>query len=113
MARLAVGRVENHLEDYPDNQRAYYLGIGALILLGEEDRAVEWAEKAYSLAPDDLATRYNLACFYAQYGDLERSLDLLERSVSSRSWIEHDSDLVNLHGHPRFKRFMSSLEEGS
>ena len=109
MARLAVERVEKHLEDYPDNQRAYYLGIGALTLLGEDERALDWAECAFRLAPDDPATRYNLACFYAQLGNVDKALDLLENSVKSRSWIVHDHDLDNLRDHPRFQRYLESL----
>lgn len=112
MARLAVERVEKHLEDYPDNQRAYYLGVGALFTLDEKERALDWAENAYRLAPDDPATRYNLACFYAQIGEADRALDLLENSVSSRSWIENDGDLDNLREHPRYKRYIESLPQG-
>jgi len=113
MARLAVERVQKHLEDYPDNQRAYYLGIGALILLDEIDLAREWAEKALDLAPGDPATRYNLACFYAQLGEEEKALDLLEHSVSSRSWIENDHDLDNIRNHPRYKTYVESLPKNS
>ncbi len=108
-ARLAVERVEQHLEYYPDNQRAYYLCLGALIVLGEQDRALDWAERAFRLAPDDPATHYNLACFYSLIGQLEKALDLLEESIPSRTWIEHDHDLDNLRGHPRFRRYLESL----
>ena len=111
MARLAVERVGKHLEDSPDNQRAYYLGMGALIELGEEQRAREWAECANQLAPDDPTTRYNLACFYAQTGEVDTALDLLENSIKSRSWIENDHDLVSLRDHSRFQRLLDSLPE--
>jgi adenylate cyclase len=113
MARLAVERVQTHLEDYPDNQRAYYLGIGALLILQETDQAKDWAEQAYKLAPDDPPTRYNLACFYSQMGDVDKALDLLQHSVTSRSWMENDHDLDNIRDHPRFKQFLASLPEGS
>lgn len=111
-ARLAVERVEKHLEFYPDNQRAYYLGIGALIEIGEKERALEWAEEAIRLGPDDPATHYNLACFYSQVGQLEKALDLLVKSIQSRTWIEHDHDLDNLRDHPRFQRYLESLPSG-
>jgi adenylate cyclase len=113
MARLAVERVKRHLEDYPDNQRAYYLGIGALILLEQFDLAVEWAEQAYELAPDDPPTRYNLACFYSQLGEVDKALDLLTNSVSSRTWMENDHDLDNIRDDPRFHQILASLPEGS
>jgi adenylate cyclase len=57
----------------------------------------------------DPATRYNLACFYSLVGDVDKALDLLEDSVKSRSWIEHDHDLDNLRDHPRFQLFLESL----
>jgi adenylate cyclase len=108
-ARLAVERVEKHLEYYPDNQRAYYLSLGSLIVIGETERALDWAEKAHRLAPDDPATLYNLACFYSLVGQLEKALDMLEESIPSRTWIEHDHDLDNLRGHPRFQSYLESL----
>jgi adenylate cyclase len=108
-AGIGVDRVKRYLEDYRNNQRAYYLGMGGLIKLGENELAKKWAERAYQLAPDDVATRYNLACFYARIGDLEKALDFLENSISSRSWIENDPDLESLHGHPRFQAVLDSL----
>ena len=38
-ARVGVERVERHMEDYPDNPRAYYLGATGLALLGDRERA--------------------------------------------------------------------------
>ncbi len=77
--------------------------------LGENELALKWAERAYQIAPDDVATRYNLACFYANIGDNEKALDFLENSITSRSWIENDPDLEPLHGHPRFQAVLDSL----
>ena len=58
VAQLGIERVLRHLEDYPDNPRAYYLGTSGLATLGETDRAIEWAERALTLSPDDASTRY-------------------------------------------------------
>ncbi len=109
MAEIGVERVKRHLEDYPNNHRAYYLGAGGLTILGENELAKRWAERAHQIAPDDVATRYNLACFYANIGDSEKALDFLENSISSRSWIENDPDLESLHGHPRFQAVLDAL----
>jgi adenylate cyclase len=78
-------------------------------VIGETERALDWAEKAHRLAPDDPATLYNLACFYSLVGQLEKALDMLEESIPSRTWIEHDHDLDNLRGHPRFQSYLESL----
>lgn len=108
-ARIGVERAERILVDYPDNQRAYYLGSTGLFVLGQHDRAKEWAERALQLNPDDPATRYNSACFFSKLGDVERALDLLENSVISRTWIENDADLDPLRDHPRFAAIVASL----
>jgi len=111
VSRLGIERAEKYIKDYPDNPRAYYLGTTALVALGQTARAREWAETALALSPDDSSTRYNLACFYATIGETERSLDLLENSISSRSWIENDSELDSLRDHPRYKAMVESMPE--
>ncbi len=111
VAQLGIERVKRHLEDYPDNPRAYYLGTSGLATLGETDRAIEWAERALALSPGDASTRYNTACFFATIGETDRSLDLLENSIQSRSWIENDSELDSLRDHPRYRKIIDSLPE--
>lgn len=111
VSRIGVERAEKILEDYPDNQRAYYLGSTALLTLGQPDRARVWIEHALELNPDDGATRYNVACFYVNVGERKRALDLLENSVISRSWIENDPDMIPLRDDPRFIEIINSLPE--
>jgi len=112
VAKIGVERAERILEDYPDNQRAYYLGAGGLLMLGKEEKAKAWAEHAIQLNPNDPATRYNSACFYAKFEDThERALDLLEGSVVSRTWVENDADLGPLRDYPRFKAIFESLSD--
>lgn len=110
-ARIGVERVERHLEDYPDNQRAYYLGASGLMTLGDMERAKEWAERALTIDPGGPATRYNLACFYARAGEPGKALDCLEHSITSRSWIANDPDLASLHDHPRFAAILETLSD--
>jgi len=110
-AEIGVERVTNTLQDYPDNQRAYYLGSGGLWILGQRDRAHEWIERALEISSDDSATQYNAACFYANAGDIDRALDCLENSVISRTWIENDGDLNPLRDHPRYAAILASLPE--
>lgn len=109
LARIGVERAEKVLEDYPDNQRAYYLGAGGFETLGDIDRAREWADYALALDPEDAVTRYNSACFYAKVGEIEKALDCLENSVISRTWIENDPDLNSLRNQPRYRTILDSL----
>jgi len=101
-ARRGLENVERHLEDYPDNHRAYDLGACALVKLGETGKAIEWSEKARALSPNDVGTRYNAACVYAQAGEIDRAFECLEGLPMPRTWIENDSDLDALRDDPRY-----------
>ena len=109
LARVGVERAERILEDYPDNQRAYYLGAGGYATLGDLVRAKEWAEYALALDPEDAMTRYNAACFYARIGEIDKALDCLENSAVSGTWIKNDADLDALRGHARYRTILDSL----
>ena len=66
-------------------------------------------ERALALAPDDHVTQYNVACVYALLGEVERALDLLERTMPGASahrwaWMARDADFDPLRGHPRSRR---------
>jgi adenylate cyclase len=113
VARIGVERAEHVLEDYPDNQRAYYLGAAGWYMLGNESKSLEWTDRALELTPDDPATRYNSACFYAKFPEKhEQALDLLANSVISQSWIENDRDLDPLRKYPRFQEIFESMSDG-
>lgn len=105
-ARHAVSAAEEALRLNPDDVRALYFGSGALMGLGERERALEWADRAAAMDPDDPGVHYNLACTYALGGLVERSLDHLDRAVElgygAVEWLEHDSDLDPLRSHPRY-----------
>jgi adenylate cyclase len=108
-ARVGIERAKQHLEDYPDNPRAYYLAATGFLILDQPEEGLKWAEAALSIAPDDPSTRYNVSCYFAQTGEIEKALDLLENSISSISWIEHDPELDPLRDHPRYKALIESL----
>ena len=104
--RTALQLAERWLKLNPDDERALYLGAGALSNLGEAGRAREWAKRAVAMEPDDSAVLYNVACVYSQLGLRDSAIDLLEQSLRNGfghwEWIEHDSDLDPLRADPRF-----------
>lgn len=108
-AQVGVERARKHLEDYPDNPRAWYLAPTAFLILDQPEEALKWAETALEIAPDDPSTRYNIACFFAMTGETEKALELLENSIFSRAWIENDPELDSLRDHPRYKALIESL----
>jgi serine/threonine protein kinase/Flp pilus assembly protein TadD len=117
-AQLAFRRqsiaAAKRLELNPDDPRALYMGAIALSHLGEITRAKDWARQALAINPSDATVLYNVACMYATSGEAEEAITLLERAVASGfghwNWIENDSDLESLRGHPRFQALREKLE---
>jgi tetratricopeptide (TPR) repeat protein len=113
-AERGLERCRRTLELNPTDVRAMYLATNPLHLLGRESEAREWCERALALEPDEPSVLYNVACYYAQFGEPERAMDLLERAVlpgmANRVWLEHDTDLDSLRALPRFQRFVATLK---
>ena len=75
-----------------------FLGAAVLAGMGENERAMEWLEHALAIDPDDNNTRYNAACTYAQMGEIDRAIDMLEiwgahAGSDHITWFRHDADL--------------------
>ena len=114
-ARRGVNLAERELVAHPEDSRPAQLGAGALVRLGERDRAREWLARAVAIDPDDTNTQYNAACTYTQLGDIDTALDLLEQTLpklgpGGRNWAKHDSDFEPLRNHPRFQQLFDRLE---
>ena len=115
-ARVAVQRAERELNLHPENSGPAQVGAVALAHLGERDRAREWAARTLAIDPDDLLAQYNIACAYAQLGDLDEAIDLLEKMMPRRGtpvpmlWIENDSDLAPVRSHPRYQKLLETIE---
>lgn len=110
--RRLLTRVEQLIEQEPDHGSAIGYGIGALIRLGQEDRARDWADRAVLLDPDNINLHYGLACSMTSLGEHDQALDRLESIISDVSkgtlqWMAQDSDLEPLWQHPRFKAMMA------
>ncbi len=115
-ARRGASAAERELVAHPEDPRPGHLGIGALIHLGENDRAREWISRALAIEPDDPTTLYNSACGYTLLGETDIALDLLERTIAQGGrgwidWIEHDSDLDALRAHPRYQRVLELAKQ--
>jgi tetratricopeptide (TPR) repeat protein len=110
----SLDNIEHHLELNPGDARAYYLGSIALADRGEKEKAVSWVEKAIELEPDDPYNLYGCACFYGRINEVDKSLDLLEKSIhggfAHKEWIDNDGDLDPLRDHTRFKELMSGMK---
>jgi adenylate cyclase len=110
-ARRAAERAERELVRNPENSRAACLGANAFALLGETEKAKKWASHALAVDPNDVMTRYNIACFYSGSNDLDRAFDLLEEILAKapadmKAWALNDSDFDPLHGDPRWQKVL-------
>jgi tetratricopeptide (TPR) repeat protein len=115
VSRAALERTERHVEVHPEDARALYLGAHSLLHVGDPERALEWAARALAIDPDENSTIYNVACLYAQLGERDRALDLLETTIRNgfgqMEWLENDPDLVALRDEPRFKSLLQLLSK--
>jgi len=114
-AHEAIDVVRKQLEWSPDDARAYHLGAGSLVVLGDTDRAKRWLHRAIEIAPDDSVVLYNVACNLATLGEQDDALDYLERAFEqgavSAAWMRNDEDLESLRNLDRYKNLLRRLEE--
>jgi adenylate cyclase len=115
-SRKGVERAKTVLEFNPDEIRALNLGALALLRLGEVVEAEQWMSVALKRAPRNPIILYNGACFFALKGDVDKALDALQQclfkvGVINRSWLDQDSDLDNIRGHPRFSEIIIPLQK--
>jgi adenylate cyclase len=117
-ARLCFERAERALSSEPTNGSAIANGAYALAILGEEDRAREWIERALLLDPENLTMLYNLACtLTVALHDDEAALDVLQpyfERVNTAPQIKHteaDPDFVRIRDTPRFQQMLAATKE--
>ena len=113
--KSGIDLVERLRLEHPDQSLPLAFGAGALAQLGDRTRALEWAAAALTIAPDDPLTLYNVACNYAMLGEVDLSLDLLERwgsraNARTKTWVRNDSDFDLIRDTPRFQKFLEVLD---
>lgn len=113
VAKRGIELAQEHLKLNRKDARAIYLACGSMIQLGMYAQALEWAQRALDINPEDPMINYNVACCYAQAGEADKAMDCLERAKGSGmvnpGWIRNDSDLFSLHDNPRFKQLVEEL----
>jgi TolB-like protein/Tfp pilus assembly protein PilF len=117
-ARRCLERIEGELAIHADDAKALAFGAAVLADLGQGERALEWAERAAALNPDDLITSYQLACVWVALARPDAALTLLERIAAVPAdarqlhldWMKHDKALDPLRNHPRYRALVRHLE---
>jgi adenylate cyclase len=110
-----LARIEKAVQLYPDDAAAYALGCHALHYLGLKERALEWAERAIAIDPEDNLSHYNVACFLSAIGAVEKAIDTLEYCVPRLTlqqlhWMAQDVDMNPLRDHPRYQTLIQRME---
>jgi len=104
-SRQSIEVAERYLDLNPDDALATSRVANDLVAIGETEKALEYAERAYAMNP--AVCRYNVACAYVVAGVTDRALDLLEEHAKAGAvhadWIEKDSDWDSVRDLPRFK----------
>jgi adenylate cyclase len=102
------------VQEEPSNCAAFGRGAGALVILGDIERAKEWIDRALLIDPDNLDIRYNFACSLinesAPADLIFKYLDyVFARSVGSIvRRADLDSDLDPIRDHPHFKEIYAA-----
>jgi adenylate cyclase len=113
---VTVERTEAALAQDRNNGSALGFGVGALAVLGEADRARDWVRRALLIDPDNMITRYNLACSLSIHlRDTNGALDLLglyfDRGIrADLEYARTDPDLDPIRDDPRFKAMFAAAE---
>jgi adenylate cyclase len=116
LAKVAMKRLEQAIGFDPENATAYSVGCDVLRLLGQRDRAIEWASRAMEIDPSDSLAQYNCACFFFQIGESERAFGVLQRcaphfSREQLNWMRRDPALDSVRDHPRYLALVQREEE--
>ena len=106
--RHGVEVAERYLALNPDDALARSRVANELVGIGDVEKGIAYAERAYSTAPN--IVRYNVACVHVLVGNTERALDLLEEHARNGAlhadWVEKDSDWTAVQDDPRFRAIL-------
>ena len=114
-AERTLARVDQVIRTEPDNGSAMGFAVGAHAMLGNGERAKEWAKRALLLDPDNKNMRYNFACAFVRLNEVDMALDLLEpvlaqSGIEHINWTKQDTDLDPIRDHARYKAMISAAE---
>jgi len=117
-AKMTLERTERVVTRDPTNVAALAAGSGALIRLGDEQRAREWIHRALLLDPDNLNMRYNIACTFAvDFNDTDQAVDTLRlffERINSSVWMRHveaDPDFASIRDDVRFQEMFEQAKQ--
>jgi adenylate cyclase len=114
-AHHALARAEKLIAIEPDHGLSLSFGVGALVVIGDLERAKEWAHRGVLVDPTNLNMLYNIGCGLIKGGEIDWGLDMIEAVANATlrgnlNWIATDNDLDGVRDLPRFKKMMADAE---
>jgi adenylate cyclase len=107
---------EEALRAHPESSRPAQLGASVLAAMGDKEKALDWLNHSLAIDPEDPNSQYNAACTYAQLGEQEPAMGMLEkwaRSAGSEyyGWLQTDGDLDPVRNHPRYPALLETMRQ--
>ncbi len=117
-ARVTIERAERIIARDPANANALATGANAFALVGEDQRARAWIDRALLLDPDNTRMRYNLACaLVARLNDPEAGLAMLgpyfeqETSPTQIRHVDADPDMDAVREDAKYQQMLTGAKQ--
>jgi adenylate cyclase len=116
-ASMMVSESEKAVQQDPSNGAALGILANGHALLGDEERAREWMDRALLIDPDNLNMRYNFACMLAGcLKDAEGAIKMLETTLSRAGAhqvriADTDTDFDHIRDDPRFRKMIAAAKK--
>lgn len=113
---LAILEFQKILDESPFNFEGNYRIAFVYLLNKNYKKSIHHFEISRRIRPEDMLTLYNLACAYSLDGQLDKGVDLLEKSINAgfkdANHIDKDPDLNPLRNLPKFRKVFEELKKG-
>ncbi len=114
LRKKGIEIAEENLKFNPGDTRALSLAANGLAAIGENEKAMNFLQRALILEPDDPMLLYNAGCIYAIIGSENDALNCLEKSadtgLTQKDWYIHDGNLASIRESIRFKKMLERME---
>ena len=110
--RECIEAVKARIRSHPEDTRAWTMGAGVLVEMGEPERAEKWIKNALAVDSEEPIIEYNAACVYTKLGCFDEALGCLHAALGqgglSKDWATNDPDLDPLRDDPRFQELLEA-----
>jgi adenylate cyclase len=116
IAQRGLKLAEEALRAHPESSRPAQLGAAVLAAMGEREKALDWVNHSLAIDPEDSNSLYNAACAFAQLGEPNRAMEMLEKWAQNAGgeyygWLQTDGDLDPVRGHERYPTLLEAMRQ--